>query len=438
MSIWYVIEDSLDRREKLIAARVPVSDLNVRKPYIIKGLTFPGEEKEKVFEILGLKDQRFSEIQTEMDNVVFLFPVGECGVFLEDSVHMEAWEHIKPVLHEFAVKLGVDIYVSNPHGYVSSIKSEDGKLFIRFWSTPKPTRKKTIPQIFGVEVEEAQEDAKSPTGSGVPILDSCGLTVAEVHGGTLYILFDLPHGRNGDNISFLMRSIMEQYLEQYLLSQKDPEEYGRLVSEIAKRELDHSRKMYVHECGRRLTLSVSRTEGNLKSVQEQIEEAQKNLTNLVREEQKLRRGHQQLLESSDELEARFANEFDKLQAVPGVTKTLVDDGIISIFTDQIDIEYEGQLYDIGKFRIDIYTEGGNGGVTCHNLTRQVQRDGCNYNHPHVKGDGSCCFGNIANGISILIGEYEYSVLAQMIIEYLRQVNPGDWWCHIKRWPLKEK
>lgn len=424
MSKWFLVENHLHQKEALVAARVPFAELDIAKPRTIKGLAFPEEEKARVLEILGLSSASFIEAPTDRKGV-FLLMDQRFGVILESPDNMEYWKDIEPVLQDYAKLLGMKIFVSNPHGRVSKPKNQPGQLYIRFWSAPVSTPSQNIHSAFGIDLEDGQDDALRISKRGVPIVDSNGTPVAEVVKGTLYVLFDLPHGRNAGT---LMRAIMEQFT----LLQKSPEEVERIRREIAERELQHSREAYIRECGYRLQFAIEETQQCIQKAEKTIREAQQTLTKAVRDEIHFREKLNWLLSSGEKFKATLAREFDNLVQLPGVEKVLVRDGIISVFTENIEIPFNGVVYDIGKFRIDIHSSGAQGGVRCFNLTGQ--RNG--YFHPHIEGNGACCLGNIADGVAKLIGAYEFSVLVQVMLQYLRSVNPDSWYLHINNWPVK--
>ena len=429
MEIWYLIENHLDWKEVLVAEKVTFSEIKVLKPQEIKGLAFPKSEKEKVFEILGISSSRFEEYETEQENLLLLVKRDDFEVILENRSDMHAWDLIKPVLTEFAEILETNIYVSNPHGSAVEPRNEDGKLFIRFWSIPRVTRAARIRKPFGISISEGQSDARLATGDGIPVIDDERQVVAEICGGTLYVLFDLPHSE--DNAAPLMTSIMTRYT----LLKKSPEEFNRMLAEIAENELKRSRKAYVKECGRRLRNTIRTLKSDLRDQEKNITDSQKLIVESVRREQEIRKALDLFLSDSSKEDALYASEFDKLVAVPGVVKVVVNkEGLISIFTDQIDVRYSGATYDIGKFRIDIITDGSEGAVRCYNLTRNTG----GYAHPHIRSDGKCCLGNISDGVAKLIGSHEYSVLAQLMLRFLGVVNEDGWYLSVRNWPKKEE
>ncbi len=423
---WLLLENYSSKKEALVAARVPVIEIQIAEPRAVTGLAFPAENKAQVLEILGLESLQLMETPTNQEGVFLLEP-RTCRVS-KSGENLEAWTEIKPVLQEFADLLGRDIHVSNPHGKASQpAKAGSGKIHIRFWSRPgaAEAEKTSIAEVFGIRLGDGQRDALTPSGQGIPIVDPDGVVAAEVIEDTIFVLFDLPH--KSGNAGQLIRKIMEEYA----ILQKDPEELERLRAEAREREIRASREAYVRECGRRLESTIAATRRSIEDAERTIRDCQKRITEAVRAQSGFCKKLEQLLQSSAELEKSFAEEFNKLCAVPGVERVRVTDGVVQIFTDNVEIKYGGSVYDIGRFRLDIYTSGSNGGVRAFNLTRTVN----GHAHPHVKSDGNCCLGNIADGVAKLIGEYQYSVLAQVMLQYLRTVNPSDWYKNIKNWPL---
>lgn len=428
MEKWFLLENYSSKREALIAVQVPITEVSIVEPRAITGLAFPAENKAQVLEILGIEGLQLVETPTDQAGVFLLelrdYKVSRSG---ED---LEAWTAIKPTLQEFADLLEKDILVSNSHRKTCPpAEDRSGEIHIRFWSKPGPDvekmEKTSIAEVFGIRLEDGQRDALHPSGEGIPIVDSNGVVAAEVVDSTIFVLFDLPH--KCGNAGQLIREVMEQFV----LLLENPEELEKLRAQAYERKLNISREAYVRECGKRLESTITATRRSIEKSESAIRDAQKCITEAVRAESGFRKKLQQLLESSVEVDKTFAEEFDKLCAVPGVERVRVADGVIKVFTEQVDINYEGRLYDIGRFRLDIYTSGSNGGVRAYNLTRTVE----GRNHPHVEGSGYCCLGNVHDGVAKLIGEYQYSVLAQIMCQYLRTVNPSDWYQSITDWPL---
>ncbi len=428
--MWYAVANRNGRSEKLTQARVAFTEVIIEEPRRLKVLAFPDGEMARALEVLGLHGKNLTKVTTNNRAVTFLEEQAEAKekekegskagkVMLESPYNMEHWDEIEPVLREFAATLGVEMRVSNPHGNHSEPVTADGLLYIRFWSTPEYAARCKYPQVFGIRTDErAQSDGCVPSGQGIPITDPDGTVVAEVVGGTLYVLFDLPHGANAGS---LMRAIMEQYL---LLQQ--PAERNRLVGELRERENRQSREAYVRECGRRIQRMREQTTNEIGEVEHGLNSASRTIVELTRRLEGLRMKSTQLAESGRTVEARFAMEYDKLLQVPHVRRVQVRDGVVSVFTDTVYLEYNGDRYELGDYRIDIYTDGN---LRIVNLRVRELTGQTKYQHPHVfREDGSnVCLGNITEGIAKLIGAYEYSVAAQILIEFLHTMTKtGDY------------
>jgi len=135
------------------------------------------------------------------------------NVVLESSYEMDEWDQIRPVLEEYSIKLGVEIFVKNPHGGSSTPKNEEGKLFIYFWSCAEKYRHTVLDSAYGMRLKNGYADACEPSGLGTVIFDPDGVAVAEVVEGTLYVLFDLPH--YDSPARELLQSIMEAFVQTY-------------------------------------------------------------------------------------------------------------------------------------------------------------------------------------------------------------------------------
>lgn len=211
----------------------------------------------------------------------------------------------------------------------------------------------------------------------------------------------------------------------------------------AEERRNASREAYIKECSRRFEKTLTGTQEKISQGHITINNMQKDLVKLIREVHGAERKLEQLSACKGTELERYAKEFESLAKVPGVEDVQVADGVIKVFTEHIYITpdgYPNDTFDIGKFRIEIYTSGSNGGIKFFNLTRQGTGKDYNTNHPHVQTNGTPCLGNIKEQVASLIGEYEYSAVAQLGIQYLEEVNLEDsagkniFNC----WPRKEK
>jgi len=425
MTRWFLVENNLHQKKALVAARVPVTEITIAKPRAIQGIAFPEEERERVLEILGLANTPLNETETDREGV-FLLAVRTATVSVAD------WDGknqsgFARTAQEVLVPVVGDIVLSVPHrGTVAPASDEKFHIFI--WSAPAGQAESRPPEkIWGIKVD-CRDEGFLPSGQGVAIVDSeTGWAVGELVGNNLFIHHDLCHHGTDREIQ-IFRRLCEEVVAEFTLSPEKKRERQRQISE---RERQRSREAYVRECGRRLQSTIEATRKSIEEARRTIRDCQKQITQAVRSEAGLRKKLEELLSSSASAEKQFADEFDKLLQAPGVSSVRVADGVVQVFTDQVYIEYDGRTYDIGKFRLDIYTSGGNGGVRAFNLSRKS----AGFHHPHIDGDGECCFGNIADGVAKLIGEYQYSVLVQVMVQFLRSVNPDGWYTSIEGWPV---
>lgn len=351
----------------------------------------------------------------------------------------------KKIVEEIlAPAVGTDVVLSVPHGCTVAPVS-DGKFHVFIWSAPDGQKKEEVSsprKIWGIEVDCKDSQFASTSGQGVPIMDAeTKWAVAElVDGNNLYIHHDLCHSGTDRELDIFRRLCEEVALELSV----SPEEKAERQRKLAKEKLRKSREAYVSECSRRFEKTVQGTKEAVAKGHTDIARLQQELTRRIRETQGAERKLEQIESLRGEHAASYGREFDSLAAVPGVERVEVSDGVIKVFTEHIYITPEGhptETFDIGKFRMEIYTSGSNGGIKFFNLTRQGTAGGTGFNtqHPHVNASGSPCLGNIKEMVPNLIGEYEYSAVAQIGLQFLKAVNLADGAGEgiFKYWPKKE-
>ena len=191
--------------------------------------------------------------------------------------------------------------------------------------------------------------------------------------------------------------------------------------------IDQAEKLYVEACMRRLLSDIARTESDLKLSEQKLSDCSRLIVEETRRsrESRLKLGYLDQWQVSEE--ARHLEEFDRLLQVEGVRKVQVTDDVLRVFTDTVYAVHDGARYEIGDFRIDIFFEG-------YVLARNLRNCGDNpiWDHPHIV-NGAICMGNIREGVVKLIGEYQFSVVAQVMLDFLRSYNQNDSYCPITRW-----
>lgn len=199
------------------------------------------------------------------------------------------------------------------------------------------------------------------------------------------------------------------------MNQMDPAEYEQI------------RTAYLAACNRRIGTQKAKAEEEMRLAEERLKAYSQQIVEETRASREIQCKLTYLRGCQSDEEARHHEEFRRLIDLPDVREVEVSDDVLCVFTDTIYVEYRGKQYEVGDFRIDVHFEGY---VMARNL-RNRGRDPL-YDHPHIK-DGAICMGNIREGIVKLIAEYQFSVVAQIMIDFLRTYNEMDAHCLITLW-----
>lgn len=342
--------------------------------------------------------------------------------------NIEERELIEPVLRKFAQKTRKRITVSNPHGDVRDpYLGDDYDLCIFFWCVPVRTEESELDNVYGYATLPGQHDCfEFPAGydepSGTRITDSDGSDVALVVGKTLYVLFDLPHwGRGERNYADKM---MECILNDVFFCRK-----GRAGFEVEmKKRLGKAEEhRFVRVCKKILDVPVEDIEGT----EEELRRVKAEFLTALRRKKELRRekfSGQAVKYAPENLEKLYET-LCKLSATGSIR---VNYQTICVPIGQIDIEYDGTIYNIGKFEIWIDLLDEDSGVSCVNTTRVI--DG--YHHPHVNEDGEPCLGDLNCGVNRLLREGDLVSLVLVMGDILRSYNENGPFFSVDHWPVK--
>lgn len=434
--MWLAIKSFRDRAQSLIRAKVPIAETNISSPVPLRVVAFPEEDLGRVIEVLGLSINL--ELTTETDHEgIWLLEVGEekGDSSPPATVTVADWEgnnesgFVKTV-EEILVPAVGDVVIHVPHGRTVAPASDGFHIFI--WSALEGRKGdfKAPKKIWGIDVD-CRDSGFKPSGQGVPIVDAeTDWAVGELVGNNLYIHHDLCHHGTDQEIQ-IFRLLLEEVVAEMQLSPEKKAERQRKMQEEA---LARFRGIYVVECGRRLQKAFKETQRSLEESVRKQEEYSKLLTESIRAEANLRRKLEQLAEVQKNSVPQFGQEFDRLLMVPKIKTVRVQEGMLSVFTEYLytnRLKKDGTVRELGEYRIDVPTAGGTPKI--FNLTRTVG----GHPHPHHAENNEPCLGNIKEGIAKLVGAYEYSVVAQILIQFLESINEEDsYGKRVYEWPVK--
>lgn len=362
-------------------------------------VVFPEEFRDETLKALSLSDgptTATSEPQLRLiltEPVTVLLPSGDLA------------EATQSVLRTYAPELGMHILATNPHSRMSLPLEEPGVFHLRFYSSPAKSEKpQPFPQLFRRAIPAGMSDGLPPSGMGTPLLTPEGVVAAEVHGNTLYVLFDLPHAaaNNEELACYLLAQIMELLLD---------------VREAQRRGDGSPEQGYVKAFHRRRRLQLVKLQGQRLSLEKRIKEARQTIESCRRD----LKGVTKMLEGYDgQTEELARQEYRDLLKLPHVVRVEISGGYLHVHTDEIYLQQDGQTYLLGSYILKI-PMFGRGPLAVINKTPKRCDSAC-YHHPHISGDGtSMCLGNWAPIIQ-LIAEQQWSLVTQLMIEFLHHCN----------------
>lgn len=133
-----------------------------------------------------------------------------------------------------------------------------------------------------------------------------------------------------------------------------------------------------------------------------------------------------------ELKSQAEGEFDQLRNMTPepFTGISLDNGTLKIQTCPVTLEHEGQMYEMGRFEVQVRLSDFRLRIKAYEDNHFVD----DYFHPHLSAsEGQPCWGNIAPAVSQLIGERELSGLLPVIWSFLTSYNDENPYIPIDRW-----
>jgi len=364
----------------------------------------------------------------------------------ENSGSIEASvDALPPVLAEYSQALGVPVRLEVPRRRIARPRGRRGWTLHPFampgragWlDLGREAPPMTFATACGYPLPPGRQAAWAVSGRtrlGRPLRDGEGQTVALLLGTDVYILFDLL-GQEPPLARLLGRAVLDLSLEagysllltvtglgpatlQWRLRQlRQATEMEGLEVSALWRVLDLRQGEVSGVDGEGLEAELRRVEVTLRTSGRRMREME---CRLLQAQRRL----SQLTQWQGAGEA-LAREFDRMATLPGVVEVGVRDGVLQVFTEPVVVEYGSRRYRLGRFRMDLHFDGR---LFLRNLTNRYET----YDHPHIE-NGRPCLGNIQEWVHRLLAQGEFGAATELLLQYLKTVNPADWRKAVTHW-----
>ena len=277
-------------------------------------------------------------------------------------------------------------------------------------------------------------------GRGHPFVDGDGQAVGECLGTNLYFLFDLL-AQEAAWVPLLLRRHLDLGLPILVpalrttakLGPRQAEERLRLLRDETEGLVrtcrqscrQSGRGAYIGACQERMAEEIRFLQDEIVFLEDGVEEMARRITGDTR---RRRETHRRLclLQGRPDPPKADEGELEQLQALAEVCEARVRVGRISLSTHPILAEHGGRWFRLGRFQLDLHFSGD---IRIVNLTHPVGP----YDHPHIH-NGRPCLGEIREGIAKLLGEFQFMAAAEVLVDFLKTVNPTDWRVPVLYWP----
>ncbi len=358
---------------------------------------------------------------------------------------------IRPILSRYATVLGVPMSFRTAANRYSPPAQGNAVHFHAFALPTLSVLFGAWPRVPLVELQlahaipllEGARQALTPGtqfGRGRLLVDGDGHAVGESLGTNLYCLFDLL-GQEKAWVPVLLRRHLDLGLPIVLpalgkgrndRASEGEERLGLLRDETEAliRACRLANRREAQEAY--LTTSQERVAEEIRFLQDEIAFLEDGVEEMARriaaDTRRLKEGRRRvrLLQGCRDLPETGGREMERLQALPEVCEARAQDGRISLTTVPILTEYGGRWYRLGRFQLELHF---NGDVRIVNLTDRIGP----YDHPHIH-QGRPCLGNVREGIAKHLGEFQFVPATEVLIDFLKTVNPADWRLPVLHWP----
>jgi hypothetical protein len=357
---------------------------------------------------------------------------------------------LSPILAEYAEALGIPVRVEVSRRRVVRPRGRRGWYLHPFALPGRPgwlglgpeVRATNVAAVCGYPLLPARRAGWTITGRhswGRPLQDSEGQTVALLLGTDVYLLFDLL-GQEPIVARLVGRAVLDLSLEAgysllLLLTGLGPATLDTRLRRLRQAtEVEGLGASALWQVRRGEQRESSETEaegleGELRELEVNLQTSGRQMRDL---ERRLNASHRRLTELSQGQahSGALARDFDRIASLPGVVDVEVREEVLRVFTEPIVIEYGFRRYRLGRFRLDLHFDGR---IFVRNLTGRYET----YDHPHVD-NGRPCLGNIQEWTQRLLAQREFAAATEILLQYLRTVNPADWrkavtfWAEVSR------
>jgi hypothetical protein len=300
-----------------------------------------------------------------------------------------------------------------------------------------------MPTAFGhVLRESARLGLALPArlGRGTALRDEEGRALAYLDQRNIFVLFDLL-GQHAALALLLLRQLLDRSLELMVpdvaaQSGVHPERVREILAALRRatglqesrwreQQAALARRQFLEARSEQLEEEIRFLEQEIRSSEEALEAASLRLTAETRHLQACRRRLRALKGEGGHEELDAARELEHLSSLPEILEVSTWPEGLRVITRPITVEHAGKLHALGTFQIELSYSGK---VSIRNLT---SRHGY-YDHPHI-WDGHPCLGNIREGLAKLIGELQLAAAAELLLDFLKTINPKDWYISIEHW-----
>lgn len=176
------------------------------------------------------------------------------------------------------------------------------------------------------------------------------------------------------------------------------------------------RARYVQFCRGEHNRRVEELARGIEESRVELESHQASIVDLINKQRDTEIELKVLSTTIEQMKADFMKQLEKIQHFNDVALVDTDGKNLWVETKQLNLEYKGATYAIGRFRIEVCDNGLSGSVRIKNLENPSKS---NWQHPAVMPNGMSISGNILEVVPQLIGQRDFPTLISVCIQFLK-------------------